>query len=224
MPTEKRLRSAITEISEKIELIGYEVNEVIGPLNSDDKKIGREEFEENIQEDVHYYLTAGIEKISFYIQFRLDREFAMIVYPLDVFRQLSILIDNKETEAILTQAYDWDKLGAKEKEQLHIKAINKITQNTNSEQFLEAAFNLTIYASSENVQYKQNTTDDGFPVKYQCVRPLFPYTEQMTISHIDNRIFPVINAGERGKRYIQYIFRLDKENKQPQEYEIKSLL
>lgn len=224
MPTRDRVRGTLVETSEQLSQIGYEAEEIVGPVNSDGEEIPLDEVEERPDEDVRYYIIGSSETVSFYILYQLDKNFAMIVYPMNVFSHLSSYLNEEEVETILEESIDWDGISPQRKENINRKAIQKIVEQTDPLKYHRAAFNLSVYASTALVDYNQMTTDEGFPIEFQCVRGMFPYTEQISMSRIDDRVHPVLIAGERGRRYIEYSFRIDKEDKNPKEYKFAALI
>ncbi|WP_423997370.1 hypothetical protein [Halorubrum trapanicum] len=223
MPTKQRVRSAIVEITEALTSIGYETNDLIGPVNEKGEQIPEGEVEET-DEVVQYYLTGETSRSNFYLRFSLDQQYAVAVYPMNVLRHLGSYLDRDEAEAIIDEPLDWAEMNEQEEDMMIQTAAERVVENTDPANFHQAAFNLSAYASTSLVDYRQTTTDDGFPKEMQCVRGIFPYTEHITLEQIDSRIHPVIVAGERGRRYIEYSFRIDKENKSPEDYEFKALI
>ena len=223
MPTKQRVRSAIVEISEGLSSIGYETNDLIGPVNSTGEEISEEEVEE-ADEAVQYYLTGETSRSNFYLRFDLDTQYAVVVYPMNVLRHLGSYLDRDEAEAIIDESLDWTEMNDQEEDMMMLTATERVVENTDPAKFHAAAFNLSTYASTSLVDYRQTTTEEGFPKEFQCVRGIFPYTGHLTLDQIDSRVHPVIVAGERGRRYVEYSFRIDKEEKSPEEYEFKALI
>jgi len=222
MPTNQRVQSAIVDLSEGLSAIGYETKDVIGPVNPNGEPIPEEEIEE-IQEDVQYYLTAETSRSSFYIRFDLDSEYAIVVYPMSVLGHIGSYLNKDEVEALVGESIDWGETNDQEEDMITKRAAELVVENADKSQYHTAAFNLSVYASTSVVDYRQTTTDSGFPVEFQCLRAIFPYSENMTMERIDNRVHPVIIAGERGRRYVEYAFRINKDNKSPEEYEFESI-
>lgn len=222
MPTNQRVRSAIIDVSEGLADIGYEVIDLVGPI-SEGKEISEEELEGE-ESGVQYYLTGQARHAHFYIVFELDKRYAVIVYPMNVLRHLGSYLDRDEMGELLDRSVDWEDLDDQQEDSVARDAAEQVVENTEPIQYHRAAFNLSAYASTSLVDYRQMTTENGFPTEFQCARGLFPYTEHMTIKRLNDRVQPVIIAGERGRRYIEYSFHIDKEEKSPDEYEFAALI
>jgi len=223
MPTNRRVRSAIITITEALEDIGYELLDLIGPVDRDGEEISEDEVPEH-EPDVQYYLTGQGRRAKFYIRFSLNRKFANIVYPMDVLGHLGSYLERDEIEALLDQSIDWESVDLAEVDSLAVDAAERVVSNTDPIEYHTAAFNLSAYASTALVDYRQVTTNNGFPTEFQCSRGLFPYTEQMTIKELDDRLEPVLVAGERGRRYMEYSFRIEKEDRVPEDYEFTTII
>jgi len=223
MPTNQRVRSAIVGVSEGLADLGYEVIDLVGPINSEGQEISEEELEGE-EAGVQYYLTGQSRHVNFYITFNLDNRYAVAVYPMNVLRHLGSYLDRDEIDRLLDRSIDWEDIDEQERDRMAMDAAEQAVENTDPAQYHMAAFNLSAYASTSLVDYRQITTDNGFPTEFQCVRGLFPYTEHMTIKRLDDRVQPIIIAGERGRRYMEYSFRLEKEDKSPEEYEFAAII
>lgn len=223
MPTDQRIHSAIIDITEGLSDIGYNVTDLIGPINNDGEEIPEEEV--NTEEsDVVYYLTAETSHANFYIRFTSSDQYAVVVYPMNVLRHLGSYLNKDELAELLDRSIDWDVINDGDRNMLFEDAAKKIVDNTDPVKYHTAAFNLSAYASTSLVNYRQITTENGFPTEFQCARALFPYTEHMTIRRIDDRVQPTIISGERGRRYMEYSFHIDKEDRSPKEYEFKAII
>lgn len=223
MPTKQRVRGAIVEVSERISDLGYETHELVGPVNSEGEEISADEVDE-VSDEVRYYLTGSANGANFYILFSPSREYTTIVYPMNVLGYLGRQLDEDEVNSIIDEDIEWEELNSQSEDQARNSAAERIIDNTDPGHFHRAAFNLSTYASTSLVDYQQITTENGFPAEFQCVRGMFPYSEQISMARLEDRIYPVVIAGERGRRYAEYSFRIDKEDKIPQEYEFRSLL
>ena len=209
------------EIAEQLEKLGYRVDETRGPINPEGESIPEEEIQDT--ERFQYYLIARAGEKVFYILFDNQKSYATVVYPFDVLRHLGQRLSKEEVEAILDEKIDWDDVEDDGTALLHSQAAGVVIENTPPEVFPQPAFNLSIYASSAFVDYRQTRTERGFPREFQSAQGIFPYTERMSLSQLDNRVHPVIIAGERGSRYVEYSFIIDKEDKHPQDYEFVAL-
>jgi len=221
MPTDDRIRSAMIEVAEQLEKLGYKIDESRGPVSSEGEFIPEEEIENT--ERIQYYLIARAGEKFFYILFDSQKSYATVVYPFNVLKHLGQRLSNEEVEAILDEEIDWEDLEDGSSSRLHTQAADAVIENTPPEVFHQPAFNLSIYASSAVVDYRQTRMERGFPREFQSARGIFPYTERMTLSKLDDRVDPVIIAGERGRRYVEYSFIIDKEDKDPQNYEFVAL-
>lgn len=221
MPTRSRVQGAVVELSEIISDLGYDVGDFVGPIDENGEEIAEEEVSE--EGDYRYYLTGDAQGSKFFITFNTGADYASVVYPMDVRRHLSAYLDESELDVLLEEQIDWNNLTEEERQNANFKGVQKIIENTDPSEYLHSAFTLSAYASTALVSYRQTTTSDGFPVEFQCSLGIFPYTEQLTLQSVDNRIQPVLTAGERGRRYVEYSFRIDKENKDPSEYEFRSI-
>lgn len=224
MPTRQRIRSSILVLSERLDDLGYTVGNVLGPYNESGEKVPEDEVSGLEDEDLQYFLTARVSKSEFYIQFRTAYEYGIIVYSMDILGHLASYLDNEEVESIIEESISWADLEEEKELQLRSQAVESIISNTDPVQFHEAAFNLGVYASTSMVEYLQTTTENGFPKQFQTTRGIFPYTEKMSLKRVDDRIHPVIVAGERGRRYVEYSFRIDKDDKDPSEYEFRHII
>ncbi|GAB3690418.1 hypothetical protein GCM10028857_26770 [Salinarchaeum chitinilyticum] len=226
MPRRERVRGAIVEVAELLPKLGYEAHDVIGPVDEQGEDVPMEalEAEEELERSVQYYLTGSAGGANFYVMFELDKEFALIVYPMDVLRHLGSLLDEDEARQILDEPIDWDDVEPQAEDRLYRTAARTVVNNTDPEQFHRAAFTLSAQASTSIVDYHHTTTENGFPVEFQCARGMFPYTERLSIERLDNRLFPVRVAGERGRRYVEYSFHIAKEDREPAEYEFRNLI
>jgi hypothetical protein len=221
----KRVQSKVVEVGETLENIGYEVNEFIGPTNSEGDPVDPEQDEELEEEDdLLYYLTCNLEGAEFYIAFSTNRKTASIIYPMDVLAYLGSQLSENEVESLVDESINWGSLSPEEEEEYGISASKTIINQTDPENYIIPAYNLSAYVSTSLIDYRQTTTEEGFPTRFQCLRLMFPYTEQVTMKSLEDRIMPVIVAGNRGKRYIEYAFRFEKEDREPQEYEFKSII
>jgi len=221
MPTNNRIQSALIEVAEQLDRLGYVVEETRGPLNMEGDVVSEDEIED--AERFQYYLITRADEKAFYILFDNKRDHAIVVYPFDVLKSLGQKLNDEEVKAILDDPVDWDDLSDDEIEILHSRAVEEVIENTPPNVFYRAAFNLSVYASSAIVDYKQTRTESGFPREFQSIRGVFPYTDHMSLSELNDRVDPVIIAGERGRRYVEHAFMIDKEEKQPQDYEFIAL-
>lgn len=209
MPTKDRVEAVVIEISEKIESLGYDVAEIIGPIEQENEG---DETEESV-----YYITAQGGNIRFYITFSDEYKFGNVVYPFNIAAHLARQLDWDETEAVVEEQPNWDDISEDEMNELQKQAGRRIIENTAIEDLLVAKFNLSAYASTAIVDYRQSLAENDFPVQFQCSRAVFPYTEHISLRKLDDRIVPVLIAGERGRRYVESSFLVEKEG-QPDEY------
>lgn len=225
MPSGKRVESKVIEVGETLENIGYEINEFIGPTNSEGDSVDPEQDEDSEEEDdLLYYLTCSLEGAEFYIAFPTNRKTASIVYPMDVLAYLGSQLSENEIETLADESINWGSLSPEEKEEYEILASKTVINQTDPENYIIPAYNLSACVSTSLIDYRQTITEDGFPTRFQCLRLMFPYTEQVTMKSLEDRIMPVIVAGNRGKRYIEYAFQFEKEDRDPQEYEFNSII
>lgn len=216
MPTRERVRGAIVEVSELLAELGWEPREVIGPVDESGEDIGANDLDPD-SERAQYFLVASAHRANFYVQLPLDSPFASIVYPLNVLNVLGSRLSGEEIESILDVT--WDDLDEERREGAQVEAAHRILSNSDPDEIRAGAFALSTYASTALVEYQHRTTEAGFPAEFHCVRALFPYTENLTLAQLDRRITPVIIAGERGRRYVEYSFDIDREDKEPPEFE-----
>lgn len=217
MPTDNRIQSALIEVAEQLDRLGYMIEETRGPLNMKGDVVAGDEIEDT--DRFQYYLIARGNEEVFYILFDNKRDHAVVVYLFDVLSSLGQKLNDEEVKAILDDPVDWDDLSDDEIEILHSRAVEEVIENTSPNPFHHAAFNLSVYASSAIVDYKQTRTESGLPREFQSTRAMFPYTDHMSLSELNDRVGSVIIAGERGRRYVEHAFLIDKEEKQPQDYE-----
>lgn len=222
MPTDERVQAAVIEISEQLTAIGAEVDDAFGPANLDGEEVPQEEIEE-LDEQLQYYLSGNLNGNYFYLTFPLEYDYAVIVYPMDVLKYLGLQLSNEEIEQVVEESIEWEELSPEVKDQVYASAGSVIAENTDQVEFQRGSFELSIYGSNPLVSYRERVTENGFPAEFQCVRGLFPYTESVSASELDNRLTSVVNTGNQARRYVHYSFSIDKDNKQPSEYEIRHL-
>lgn len=217
MPSNDRTRSVVIELSERLVDLGFEITDLVGPLDSR----GEEADFENGDEDtgLHYYLLAEGSRGRFYIAVGTDRKYGEIVYQMDVIKHLSNYLDESEVDSVLDSDHEWDDLEETESEQIEKEAVVQILSNSDPYILHNASFNLSAYASTSVVNYHSNTVNEYFPAKYQCVRSIFPYSEHMTLKEVDDRVEPVLIAGERGRRYVEHSFHIRSVDEEEGEYE-----
>ena len=215
MPTKNRLEAATVELSEKIERLGYDVNDVIGPieLESDNSDSNSED------ESLVYYIT--VEGNSrFYIELNTNFEFGQISYPYSVARFVGRQLNSTEIEEITGESPEWDDSDNEEIEDIITKAGTMVISNTPRESLWLGKFNLSAYASTALVKYNVTNSQDGFPLDFKCSKGVFPYDNAPSLKQLDNGIEPVVIAGERGRRYAESAFIIDKEFDSPDNYEL----
>lgn len=223
MPTRSRIQGSVVELSEIIPELGYEVSDFIGPIGPEGEELAEDEIEDDGDTHYRYYLLGDAGESRFYISFNTESEYASIVYPMNILRHLASYLDETEVEAILDNSIKWDNLNEERKQDLYFEAVEKIIDNTEPAEYHRPAFTLSAYASTSLVSYRQTTISEGFPTEIQCDRGIFPYSEQLTLQYVDDHIQPVLIAGERGRRYVEYSFRIDKEDKEPPAYKFTSV-
>lgn len=224
MPTKERIQAATVELTEKLADLGYHVDDFIGPVGPDGEQIDPEAVDKDSDRDLKYYLFSGSDESRFYILFKTGSEFAYIVYPMDILRQISTQLGPHDVEALLNESVEWQQLTAEEEELKYADAVRVVIENTDQSAYYTSAFNLTAYASTALVEYRGQTTDTGFPTEFQCVNTFFPFTEQISLANLDDRIRPVIIAGSRGRRYAEYAFQINKEPEDASDYEIHCVI
>ena len=229
MPTRNRTRGAAVETSEILTELGFDVHDIRGPITAEGEELDPEAADQTQSEGAEpeyyqYYIIAGLEKSSFYLKLQSDRSFGTIIYPMDIISALSGQLEEKEVGAILGEPIDWDSIDENQRYALYSEAIENIIQNTDQDVYYRAVFNLSAYASTSLVQYTTETTEDGFPKEFQCGREFFPFTENLTLQYVNDRVISVLIAGERGRRYVNYSFKIHKEGKEPPEYEIRTVI
>lgn len=219
MPTERRVESAIITISEMLEELKYEVQETLGP-----EKIEAEKNSNIESSTLVYYLVARARDSTFYITFRTDTKIANIVYQMDVLSHLTQYLDRKEVATIIEDDPNWDEIPPEQERELYLDAIREIIQNTDQSKIHRPAFTLSAHSSTSFVDFLAERAENGFPVQFQCTRAMFPYSGELSIQAIDDRVYPVIVAGRRGRRYVEHSFRIEKEGLEPTEYEFAAII
>lgn len=224
MPSPEKVEAKLFEVSETLESLGYEITDVVGPNNKQGEPIDPEEYENIGDTEVVYYLSCQLQRAEFYIAFSSNRETASIIYPMDVLAYLGSRLSENEVESIVDEQINWESLSPEDERKNRVLASKTIVEQTDPEDYAQPAYNLSAYASTSLIDYRQNTTEEGFPTEYQCIRLMFPYTEQITMKSVEDRIMPVIVAGNRGKRYMNYSFRFETKDRKPEEYRFKSVM
>ena len=216
MPTERRIEATIVALSEVLEQIGYQIEETTEPRALDNEN-GDFDSAEKI-----YYLIINARQSQFYITFRTDLNYCSIVYPMDIMKHLSLYLDDEEVDLIMNVDSKWQNLNDKQKEELYTEAIIKIVNNTDKSRIREASFDLFKYASSPMIELLFERDENGFPLLFQCNRGIFPYTQELSMKEVDDRVFPVLVAGRKGRKFVEHSYRIKKEDREPDEYEFVS--
>ncbi|WP_436933715.1 hypothetical protein [Halovenus marina] len=203
--------------------MGYEIDDFSGPIKEDGEEVEPEKIEDEEDGRFRYYLTIKLEGSQCYIVFDTAFRHAEITYPLNIANTVSRQLETDEIEELTGESVDWESLDELEESDLKRNAALKVIDNTDPSTAHRASFNLSAYTSTALVDYRHRLAENNFPIEFQCTRSMFPYTEDVTLQYLDDRIMPVIIAGERGRRYAQYSFAIEKEDRQPAEYEIESL-
>lgn len=224
MLSPQKVEAKLFEVSENLESLGYEIRDVVGPNNKAGESIDPEEVENIKDMEVVYYLSCELQQAEFYIAFSTNRKTASIIYPMDVLAYLGSRLSENEVESVVDEQINWENLSSENEREYRVSASKTIVEQTDPEDYAYPAYNLSAYASTSLIDYRQTTTKDGFPTEYQCLRLMFPYTEQITMKSVEDRIMPVIVAGNRGKRYMDYSFRFETENRDPEEYKFKAVI
>jgi hypothetical protein len=217
MPTEQQIEVVIGELLEIVDQLGYDSGDVIGPLyepdaedDEDEEEIGEaSKTEESHIEETLYYLTASGKVGSFYIAFSTEYKYASVNYPLSIGLNIGSRLEPDEVLELSESSADWDDLEETEKDDLYESAGITIIENTPIESIWHPKFNISAYASTALVSYEETLTENGFPYQFRCNRGMFPYTEELTLKSIDDRISSVMIAGNRGKRYVDSSFVVD---------------
>ncbi len=206
MPSKKETADAADEIVDKLERLGFgEVREE-GPI----------EFEQEDTVINQYFVFANKSNTVFYFRLLDKYEFANIVYSHSIAKSIAAQLDDDEIRE-LTDRDSEDDIGEDELMQAGVQVINQ----TPKESLVVAKFNLAAYATTALVSYKEETTEKGFPERFQCVRGVFPYDGNMSLRELDTRIETTLTAGDRGARYVESALFLDKgDEEKPSEYVI----
>lgn len=224
MPSNERIRGSIVEMSDRLGDLGYGTKQLVGPIAGDGEEIRPEDIDENTAKPISYYLVAESGEQEFYIEFSTEREFSTIVFPLSVEKRLANRLSDEELRGLLDEEIDIEDFNSEEREVLLKRGARNIIRNTPAEHYLKAQFVIGSQASTSLVDYVQ-TTVEGFPVEFRCRRAIFPYTENLTLEYVDDRVHPVIIAGNRGRRYVDssvaILNSVDGESLDPNEYEVR---
>jgi hypothetical protein len=215
MPTERRVEGATVEISEKVERLGDDVVDVIGPQEEDSEN-------ENAEEEIGYYILIESNESRYYIYLSTAREYASVVYPYETYTHIGALLSKEEIESFHDEDVNWEDSSSEEIQIKTDEAAAQVINNTSADEIWQATFNLSAYASTSFVEYYPTQYDSGFPHQFQCTRVIFPFTEDLSLKYLDSRITPTIVAGKRGKRYVESAIYIDKEDKDPKDYVISN--
>lgn len=210
----------IVEIREILEDLGYEVVRVRGPFDQDGDLIDDEaDFDDsNPDSRLLYFLIANAGPAQFYIRFDTGAKYAQMTYQMNIIRYVSRQLEEDEVELLLDINPVWDDIDPSEHEAHFSNAIRKIIENSDPIEFNKASYYLFAYSTTALVEHVQERTEDGFPTTFECTRTLFPYTENMTLQHVDDRLLQLLIAGNRGHRYVREAFIIDKTSDNPTEY------
>ena len=206
MPTEKETADAADEIADKLERLGFGDIRQEGPIEIEDK-----------DSTVHqHFVYANKVNNIFYFRLLDKYEFASVVYSYSVAKSIGSQLDEDEVRE-LADIESKDEIG----ENAVRVAGGQIIEQTPRESLIMARFNLAAYATTALVNYKEQTTENGFPEHFQCVRGVFPYDGNMSLRELDDRIETTLTAGDRGARYVESsLFVKKREEREPQEYVI----
>jgi hypothetical protein len=204
MPTTKQTAEAAAEISYKLQKLGFDDIEQQGPydVSVDDSNANE------------YYVYAQKLNSIFYIRLIDEFEFGVVVYPFNIALAIGNQLSTEEIEDLL----DVDINGDPE-QNITEEAGRKIIEQTPIDSIWRAKFYLSAYANTPMVSYREETADNDFPLKYQCVRSVFPYDGEMTLRELDDRVETTLTAGIRGARYVRSSFIIEKKDgEHPSEY------
>lgn len=222
MPTDERLRGVLVELAETLEELGYEIDEILGPVSND----GEEVDEDTVDSDtvLNYFIMGAASGSRFYIVLGSNRKYGEVVYPFDVRKQLATNIQERHVDKILGKTHEWGEFESDgEGVKLRHDAIDKVIENTRPVVKRRATFNLSAYASTAVVDHRQGFSDGQFPVQFQCLRAIFPFSEQISLKHLDDTVHPVLIAGERGRRYVESAFTIADDTTDSGKYEVQLL-
>lgn len=212
MPTENRVDAAVVEISEKIERLGDDVVDIIGPEEPTEKENG-----------VRYYILIESNESRYYIALTTAYEYGTVVYPYETYTHIGALLSEDEIESFHSEEINWEDEDREEVQKKTDEAAAKIINNTSAGEIWQAVFNLSAYASTSLVNYyAEQDNNSGFPHQFQCTRNIFPFTEELSLRSLDSRTTPTVIAGKRGKKYIESAIYINKEDREPQEYTISN--
>jgi hypothetical protein len=210
MPSKNRVAGVAVEISEKIPELGYTVDEIVGPVEIED------EDGENIVEN-KYYVHAEKGNTYFYVHLTDRYKFCQIVYPYNI----ASLIGQRLSESEIQHFTDLAE-NNEEEQTSEVVAGTEIIEQTPIEKLWEAKFNLAMYSSMPSVNYSERTSQNGFTLEFQTTRGIFPYTESLSLRNLDERVESVLIAGDRGARYAESAFFVEKEDRDIYEYELST--
>lgn len=197
LPSEK-VKNAVDDISDKVVRLGFELDDVV------------ETYDDEENNENHYIYANKIGE-NFYIILTTAYEYGEVVYPFNIATSIGALLTEDEIDILV-------KDDVEHREQ---RAGEIVIEQTPIYQILRAKFNISAYSSVSHVNYSEVTAENGFPIRYECRRGIFPYTEGFTIRELDDRIESAITAGKRGARYVGDSLHIDRSGTEdPTEFEL----
>jgi len=206
MPTKEETADAADEIANKCKRLGF--GDIIqeGPIEIE---------EEDTTIHRHYVYAKKVNNV-FYFQLTDKYEFGNVVYSYSVAKSIASQLDDDEVRELADRDSEDDIT-----ESVLKKAGVQIIEQTPRGSLIMPKFNLSAYATTALVNYKEETTENGFPERFQCVRGIFPYDGDMSLRELDDRVETTLTAGDRGARYVESALFLDRgEENEPSEYVI----
>jgi len=208
MPAKEQTAKAADEITSKLNRLGFDEISREGPI----------EIEHDDSTVHQYFVYANKLNTVFYFQLLDEYEFGTIVYSYSVASTIAGQLSDEEVQELTGQDPEQEL-----EKPLHREAGIQMIEQTPQESLIRPKFNLAAYATTALVNYREETTENGFPARFQCVRAVFPYDGNMSLRELDNRVETTLTAGDRGARYVESALIVDKgENKEPSEYVLRA--
>jgi hypothetical protein len=202
MPPHEEVEDAVEDVSDMVTRLGFELDHVDEPNDEQ-------------QDNENYYIYANKSGEHFYIILTTAYEFGEVVYAFNIAASIGNLLSEEEIDKLVDDDVEYPRERAGE----------VLIEQTPIARILRAKFSISAYSSNSLVNYSENTAENGFPIKYECRRGIFPYTDGFSIRKLDDRIESTITAGKRGARYVNNGLFIDKNNKEdPTEFELYTAL